>query len=189
MRSTDDRRRQGKGDSQRGVTVIELVITVLIGMVLAGLAAGAMFSAVASYRLSSAARSLAASAQLAKIKATARDAQYRVVIDASARTYRIEYRARGSTSWVLDPGSADISLPPRVDFITATVSSPPAGQSGGPDTDMTFNTRGLLVSGSGPINSRCFYLQGSSAQVLGVCSTLAGKTTVYRQSGTSWEVM
>lgn len=183
---------------QSGFSVIELIVVVAITLVLAALTGKSMVSAVANYRLSSAARGLAATAQLAKIKATARDARYQVIVNTGVGTYRIQRCLRpppgsATCTWQLDPGSDDITLPPGVSFIAAAVAPPPSGQSGGPDPDMTFNSRGLLVVNTNAptaatVNTRCFYLQGQSNRIYAVCSTLAGKTTVYRQLGSAWEV-
>ncbi len=184
---------------QSGFSVIELIVVVAITLVLAALTGKSMVSAVQNYRLSSAAQGLAATVHLAKMKATARDARYQVLVNTGVGTYRIQRCLRpppGSATpctWQLDPGSDDIPLPPGVSFIAAAVAPPPPGQSGGPDTDMTFNSRGLLVVNTNAptaatVNTRCFYVQGQSDRIYAVCSSLAGKTTVYRQLGSAWEV-
>lgn len=192
-RATDNLRSRQSDASQSGFSIIEVIIVVAIVMILAALTGRAMWSAVGTYRLTSAGRSIAALSQLAKIKATARNERYRVTANSATSTYRLE-RWNGS-AWVPDAGAEDNPLPPGVTFVTTAVASPPTSGgmtlSAGPDTEMAFNTRGLLVNGTAPapINSRCFYLTSSTTRVLAVCSTLAGRTTVYRRFTTVWEVM
>ena len=180
---------EGTHGSQSGFSLIEVLIVVIIVMVLVAITAKSMGSLVANYRLSSAAREIAATAQMAKIKGTARDARYRVWINNTARTYRVEAFPRGG-SWTLDANAADMPLPTGVNFSTTGISSAPPGQTTTQADEMSFNTRGLLIDTVtfAPTDGRCFYLQGNTTQPFAVCSTLTGKTTVYRLSGSTWEV-
>ena len=189
MRHPRSEKPDGRHGSQTGFSIIELIIVAVIIMVLVAIAAKSMGSAVRNYRLSGVARDVAATAQMAKMKGSARDARYRVRINTGARTYRVEAFPRGG-SWTLDTNAIDMPLPTGVNFSTTGISSAPPGQTTTQAGEMSFNTRGLLIDTVtfAPTNGRCFYLQGNTAQPFAVCSTLTGKTTVYRLSGSTWEV-
>ena len=182
---------EGPRSSQSGFGIIELIIVVVIILVLAGMAVKWMSPAIRSYRLSGTAFEIAATIRLARIKATTRDARYRVVPNVGARTYRTELRVRGpSTPWTLESGTTDYPLATGVNFDTTGISAAPPGQSTTQATEMVFNTRGLLINDSTnvPVDGRCFYLQGNTDRPLAVCANLAGKVTVYRLFGSVWEV-
>ena len=183
-------RAREQAGGQRGFSLLEVIVVVTIILVMVALAGKSMFSAVANYRLSSSARSIAAAAQLARIKATGRDTRYRLVIDATNRQYRIERLNRTTNAWEVDPGAESWqALAPNVNFVTTAVTAP-AGQSAGPDTEMDFNNRGILVNSGTPVNSRCFYLTATNVpRGWGVCATMTGKVTTYRAgTGSGWQV-
>ncbi len=189
---------EGTRSSQSGFSIIELIIVVVIIMVLAGMAAKWMSPAIRSYRLSGTAFEIAATARLARIKATTGDARYRTLVNTTARTYQVQRYPRGGTGWLtFDVGAASQQVPwpsnllaAGVNFSTTGISAAPPGQSTTQATDMVFNTRGLLINPSTgvPVNGRCFYLQGDTDRPLAVCANLAGKVTVYRRFGSVWEV-
>ncbi len=190
MAETLKQNENGKAGRQSGFSMLELIIVIAITMVLVAITARSMGSAVTSYRLNTSARNIAAEGQLAKMLASGRNTQYRVVINVSApNTYRVENWNRTTNMFGLAPNMADMPLESGVSFLTTAVAPPPCGQSGGPDTDMIFNTRGLLIGAGGagalPVNSRCFYLTAAVQNGYAVCATLAGKTTVYRQTGST----
>ena len=181
---------EGTRSSQSGFSIIELIIVVVIIMVLAGMAAKWMSPAIRSYRLSGTAFEIAATAQLARIKATTGDARFKVKRNTSpARTYRTEFKTR-TGSWTLDPLSADYPLPTGVNFDTTGITAAPPGQTTTQATAMVFNTRGLLINDSSgaPVDGHCFYLQGNTDRPFAVCANLTGKITVYRRFGSVWEV-
>lgn len=192
--------RQVKHTSENGFSLLEVIIVVAIIMVLVALTLITMTSSVRNYRLGSSARELASSVQLVKIKATTRDAQYCVVADTSTtpHSYRVEFLPRpgppssppGAPPWLPDPAAGSIRFPAGVSFDNSGISSAPPGQTTAQASGMRFNTRGLLIdfTTGAPLNGSCFYLQGNTGRPLAVCSSLAGKTTVYRLNSGTWEV-
>ena len=198
MRHPISDRTEGTRSSQSGFSIIELIIVVIIIMVLAGMAAKWMWPAIRIYRLSGTAFEIAATARLARIKATTGDARYRVLVNTGARTYQVQRYPRGGSAWLtfdVGPGTQQVPWPSillgtGVNFDTTGITSAPPGQSTTQATAMVFNTRGLLINPSTgvPVNGRCFYLQGNTDGPLAVCANLAGKVTVYRRFGSVWEV-
>ena len=181
---------EGTHSSQSGFSLIEVIVVVIIIMIMAAMAAKWMGAAVANYRLSGTAREIAAAAQLARTKATTRDARFRVLPNTGARTYRTEFKTR-TGSWGLDPLSADYPLPAGVNFSTTGITPISPGETTVTQaTAMVFNTRGLLINDStgAPVSGRCFYLQGNTDRPFAVCANLTGKVTVYRLFGSVWEI-
>jgi len=184
------RQRRAKSQPQRGFSLIELVIVVAIIMVLLGLALTSMTNAMTSYRLNSTARSIATTVQLGRTKALARDARYRLARATAA--YRMEFKLRPPGSpWTLDTATGELPLASGVGFSDTGIPAPPPG-FGGTVTqaaDMTFNTRGILIDDgtSAPLVGSCFYLQARRVRPVAVCTTMVGKTTVFRLAGGTWE--
>ena len=78
MRHPIRARTEGTPGSQSGFSLLEVIVVVIIVMVMAAMAAKWMGAAVSRYRLSGTAHEIAASAQLARIKATTGDARFQV---------------------------------------------------------------------------------------------------------------
>lgn len=179
---------------QRGVSLPEVLIILAISMVMVALTSNSMQSAVNIYQVTRSCRQLSALAQLARTQAAGRATRYRVLIDASARSYRMQFCSSSSgstcTAWSADPYSGTVTLPPGVSFTASGISVvPPDQPSITLATEMTFNSMGLLYdeSTNALADGRCFYLQASGDRPRAVCSTMAGKTTVARLNGSTWE--
>jgi type II secretory pathway pseudopilin PulG len=190
----------GQGRWQGGFSLLEAVIVVAVTLVLVGLTGKAMFSARENYNLTTTARQIASLAQVARTRAMAGDTRFRVVVDATARTYRTEKCSKNPAGtacvdpWPVAAGTAPVLLPPRVSFSTTSpvsISAPPPGNGTAVTqaTEMTFNSRGLLFdSASGqPTDTRCFYIQGNSKRPMAVCSTMMGQTSVFQLVGSEWK--
>lgn len=186
----------GFGD-QRGITMVEVVIILAISMVMAALTSQSMQSAVAVYQMSRSCRQLAAFAQQARTMATGHATRYRVRIDITARQYWFERCSSPSSTdrtcngWTDDQYSGRLTLPKGIDFSAAGITVAPPDQSSVTlVTDMSFNSIGLLWDeGTGLLSDgRCFYLQATGLRPMAVCSTMAGKTTVFRLFSGVWEV-
>lgn len=177
---------------QAGFSLLEAIIVVAITLILVAITSKAFLSVRNNYNVSATARQIASWAQVARGKATGRDTRYRVEVDATNRVYRIQSCTARSgdtcTTWTADAGTTDMPLPSGVTFSTSGISAAPAGHSlTSANTTMVFNSRGLLVDDSGdPLDSRCFFLQGSTNNPFAVCSNLPGRTATFRLSGTTW---
>ena len=174
-----------------GFSLVEALVVVAISLVVIGMAAKAMFSAVNTYRVDTAGNQLASLVHVAKMKAAAHNTRYRVVNYANA--YGMERYNRTTDVWETDPGSAAFNLPRGVAFSTSSptaISTPAPGMDSVAEaTSLTYNTRALLVDDSGVmLDGGCFYLQGSTLRPIAVCSNLPGKVTQYRWNGSAWEV-
>ena len=177
---------------QHGFSLLEVILVVAITLVLTAMTARSMGGAIGNYRLNTTSRNLTALAQLAKVKATARDTRYR--ISTSGSTYQLDRFDRTTSTWVMESNTAAYNLAPGVTFSTTGITTAPPIESPTPAvtqaTNMTFNTRGLLIDDAtgAAVNSRCFYLRGVPRYPNAVCSSLAGRSVVYRYDGGNWIV-
>lgn len=172
-------------------------MVVAITLVLVALTSKAMFSAWANYSISTTARQMSSALQVARSKATGRNNRYRVTVNTSAGTYRMEYCSTLNTAttpatcsaWSLDPQSADYPLASSVSFSTTGLTVAAPGEAAITQaSDMTFNSRGVLIDGSNnPLDSACFYMQRSGTRPTAVCTTMVGKTTVYQLLNSTWQ--
>ena len=187
-----------------GFSLLELVIVVAITLVLATMAIPQFLTALNNYRINDAGRQLQALATLAHVKAAAQNTRYRVLIDTTAGTYTLQNctddvttRTNPCTTWGLDPTSAAITMPRSITFSTTGITTaPPVTCTTPPCTTVTqaasmvFNSRGLLFdeAANAPANNRCFYLAGTGARAVAVCSVLTGRSIVYaKTSSTTWQ--
>jgi Tfp pilus assembly protein FimT len=186
--------------------MLELVIVVAIVLVLATMAIPQFLTALNNYRINDAGRQLQSLATSAHVKASARNTRYRVLVDATAGTYILQYctddtatRTNPCTAWGTDPESATITMPRSISFSTTGITTaPPVTCTTPPCTTVTqsasmvFNSRGLLFDETvnAPADNRCFYLAGTGARAVAVCSVMTGRAIVYvKTSSTTWQAL
>ncbi len=181
-------------NSQRGITMVEVVIVIAMSMVMAALTSQSMQSAVNVYQMSRSARQVVALVQQARIFATGKNTRYQLSIDTANRQYRIRYCSASSgltcTGWTDDLYSGPATLPKGVSFDASGITViPPDQASVSLATDFTFNTMGLLwdETGGALSNGRCTYLQANGLRPLAVCAGMTGKTTLYRLTDGIWQ--
>lgn len=178
--------------TEKGFSLLEAIIIVAISLIMAALTAKSMLSAVNRYQVDTAARQIAALAQVAHMKAPAQNTRFQITPNITAGTYLLQMWDRNASNWVPDGGAAPIKLPPNVIFSTTGVTTAPPEQPTTvvQATEMTFNNVGLLCDPSTAAclvtDGRCFYIQ-SSAVTDAVCATPIGRTVVYRLSAGAWQ--
>ena len=198
----DSYRRVHAGSSGRraGVTLIEIIIVLAIISVVATMGVPKFLKLVSSYKVNDNGRRLQSVATLAHVKAAARNTRYRVTHGTSSYTLQycaddVTTRVNPCSTWSLDETSAAQTLPGGVTFsLTGITNAPPivtcasSPCTASQDTEMTFNSRGLLFdeTSNAPATVRCFYLTGTNADPVAVCSVLTGRTIVYRLAGSTW---
>jgi len=180
-----------RSKGQRGFSLPEALIVITVSLVMVALTGKSMLSAVENYRVISAARQLTATVQVAHLKAPSQATRYRVRIDSAARTWVLERFDRSSSTWATEAGSAPETLPPQVNFSISGITAVPPEQSAVTQaSETTFNSMSFLcdTSTSQPVDGRCFYLQGNSDRPAAVCTTMVGRTAVYRLDGGAWNL-
>ena len=117
---------------QRGFSLIELMIVVVISLIATAMAAPSFVSTLRNYRISGDGRDLNGEILTAKMRAASNFTMARVYADATANTFRIETWDKANECWKTE-GAADCTtqssnpLSSGVSFGYGTLSSPPTG--------------------------------------------------------------
>ena len=113
----------------RGVTILEMLTATAITAILLAIGVPQMARLRAPYALVSASRQIAGDLQMARMRAIARNARYRVAFDSSTRTYQLE-RETTLNTFVAEGGVK--TLPAGTTLTAANPANP------------VFDTRGML---------------------------------------------
>ncbi len=130
--------------NQKGVTLIELIVVMVIIAIGAALTTPNIGGWLRNYRLRSATRDVASAMRLAQLKSVSNNTQYRVTFDTINDNYIVEYLTTGG-GWVGEGGTQ--TLPTGVKFNTTfggnvTTFSP---NSTATDGNVTLNnTKGSI---------------------------------------------
>jgi len=130
--------------NQKGVTLIELIVVMVIIAIGAALATPNIGGWLTNYRLKSATRDLASTLRLAQIKAVSGNTTYRVVFDTANNSYIMQYLDTGGTNYITE-GATQI-LPAGVQFNTTfgNVAEFHSNSTSGYTGDINFsNTKGM----------------------------------------------
>ena len=111
--------------NQRGVTLIELIIVMVIIAIGAALTAPNIGGWLPNYRLRSATRNVASILRLAQIKAVSSNTPYRVAFDTVNESYILQYQDTGG-GFVTEEGIQSLPTGVKVntDFGSAAIFSP-----------------------------------------------------------------
>jgi prepilin-type N-terminal cleavage/methylation domain-containing protein len=201
---------------QRGFSIVELLIVVIIMFILLSIAVPSIMSITRSFRIGGDTRSIAAQIHLARMRAAADFTHARVRVDLNANTFRVDEWNKASGCWQADGGSTDcpqttspvtplaqgdgfgfgsISAGPTA--ATSTIAQAPvctlgvAGASAGANISNTacieFNSRGYPVDSSNAIvASDAIYLTNNSNRYSAIAVSIAGQAAAYNYSGSSW---
>jgi prepilin-type N-terminal cleavage/methylation domain-containing protein len=188
--------------SNKGFTLIELVVVVAIIIVITALSLPSLLNSMATIRLRSAAQNLAGILQQARVRATHDNAvvglgctPFNVAIDTCTQTFLVDKAGNQLTNPV------QIQLPQNVSYTTsppATISDAAVGftKTTAPGAQPFFNARGVpcqfnagtcqtTVAGGGNANF-VFYLTGPSG-LAAVSVSPAGRVKVWSYSSSKWQ--
>ncbi len=182
----------------RGFSLIEMVIAVAVGLLIAGMAIPTLLTLKRNLRIGGDAADLNGEVTLAKMRAASDFTRARVYADLAARTFRIEvWNKAGAGSWGIEGGTQPLSQ--EITWGFGTLNSPPPGtqaalgqaplclDNGGAaianTACITFNSRGIPVDPTGaPTPNDALYLTGGGL-VYGVTVSATGLIQTWR-SGT-----
>ena len=173
--------------NERGFSIIEILVVVLLVAILAAMAVPMSANAVSGYRLRGESRSIASLVGLAKLRATANLTRARVYGDLSTHQYRLEVWNKTANQWTAE--GATTQMPTGVRFGFGTLATPPPNtqaaitqstactDNGGADIANTacilFNSRGIPIDALGaPLGGNAFYVtDGTGVRVTTVTAT------------------
>jgi len=188
--------------SEVGFSLIEMMVVAAIVGVMFVMAIPMIVTAANGFRLSGAARGIAAQLALARLRAAANFTQSRLNLNTTAGTYEIDLcttkntATGGCTTFTQDPNSGTQYLPSGVIFGTPATFAVP-GQSGQTSaytqtTPIVFNSRGIPIDSTiSPTGNDAIYLcnaagQFSEVHYYAITVYASGKVTMFKwQSSTS----
>lgn len=200
MKKEQGLRAFGSARGDRGFTVLELLITIIILSVLLGIAIPSFSSWLPKYRLRGAARDIYSNLQLAKMTAVKDRARCGVFFNVAANSYQVI-----SSGPNLTFGDIDDSTPRTVNLseygsgvgyghgsATQTATTTPDTSWDNnvtfPGDGVVFDSRGMIVSPSGSGSTGGYvYLQNNknSTHAIGVWSS--GVIVMARWTGSAWQ--
>lgn len=163
--------------SERGFTLLEMLIVVSVVAIFAGIALPMTASSLAAYSLSGDARGLAHNIGVAKMRAAARFTRTRLRVERDARRYVIETWNKDTSEWESDDaimylsrgvsfGFGDLDDPPPNTQNEIGFSAECLDDDGAAIDDTScilFNSRGIPITSAGvPLGGNAFYLTDES---------------------------
>jgi prepilin-type N-terminal cleavage/methylation domain-containing protein len=205
-----------KQSRERGFSLVELMIVVIIVLVLSSIAIPNVVSVTRGARNLSDARSLSAALNLARMRAAADFTHARVYMDLSGNTFHVETWNKAGACWQTDGdsnsctqttspvtaldtgdtfGYGTITAGPTV--ATSVIAQAPgctpgvAGAAAGTAVSNTacieYNSRSFPVnSANGIVASDAAYITNSQKFYSAVAVAISGQPAAYRYSGSSW---
>jgi prepilin-type N-terminal cleavage/methylation domain-containing protein len=189
---------------ESGFSLIELMFVAAIVGVLFIMTIPMIMSAASSFKLSGAARGIAAQLALARLRAAASFTQAQLnVTNSTAGTYELDLcttknTATGAcTTFTQDPNTGTQYLPSGITFAFPSTFAQPgsSGQTGAYQQtyQIVFNSRGIPISGSPPTptGSDALYLTNGAGQYYAITVYASGKVTLFRwqSSSSTWQEM
>ena len=187
--------------SERGFSLIEMMMVVAILGVLAAITVPMSGNALRFIRLSGDARDISNAAAVAKMRAAAKFTQSRLYVDINGKTFYIQTYDKAMSAWVNELGSTTLSgtvsfgygpvasAPPNTQ--TAIGQAPLCYNTASPPVTVAntaciiFNSRGLPVDQTGsPFGNDALYVTDGSA-VYGITIGATGFIRVWRNNYTS----
>jgi len=179
---------------QHGFSMVELLTVMIVGGVIAAMAAPAVLSIARNYRSGGDMRSLGGAVSVAKMRSAAAFTNARVRADLTARTFQIEVWNTTTNTWDVEGGTQNLSK--DISFGTGSVTTPPPNTQGTlgqaalcrdnanatiADTAcIIFNSRGIPVNSIGtPTATHALYVT-DGVSVWGVTVSVTGVTRTWR---------
>ncbi len=202
-----------KRTRQRGVTLVELSMVVVAGIVLTAASLPGLTTLTRTLRISSDTREITAQLNLARMRAASDFTHARVYVNLTAGTYHLEIWNKASTCWqtIGDTNACTVAASPVIPMasgdtfgfgsiatgpLVAPVQAPAcisgvAGPSPGTTTANTgcveFNSRGYPVNSANTIvTTDAIYITNNSKFYDAITVSISGQPSAYRYTGSAW---
>jgi len=179
---------------QRGFSLIEIMVVVVIFVIIASIAIPSLTHISQNLRLSGDARAVVAQIYLARMRAASLGTKTRLNVNLVANTFQIDFWSKTASSYQLDTNTGVFSLSSGDIFGFGSITTPAGQQSsiaqGYPGESgcgcIYFNSRGITTDSSGnPTVNSALYITNNSGYTA-VAVSIAGQVTAYTRSGSSW---
>ena len=173
-------------ESSRGVSLIELVITIAIILVLTAVSLPSFSKTLQSFRGVGDARRIASMLQLTQMRAGAMCSRTRLNVNLAAGTFALQVYNRANNTWGTEGGTE--SLSPKDSFGFGTISTPAGGQTTITETpQIMFNSRTIPVDSLGsPTGSYANYLSNGMGDFYAVTVSITGQISIWQFNGSVW---
>ncbi len=170
-----------------GFSAVELLIVVAVFGILSAFAVPSLSGALRDMQLAADARNISSALGYARIKAKSLSTPYQVAFDLGGNGWSVRRYNSGTDSFDLEQGVNGLSRGLSGSGITFKTSAadPPAGFPDTSSSSITFNSRGIPVSGATPTADNIVYLSRSGTDCA-VTVTLTGKVQVWKKAGGGW---
>jgi Tfp pilus assembly protein FimT len=174
----------GFAPKNRGYSMVELLIAVLIIIIVAGIAIPKVVTVTQNVRMANDIRSISAQIFLARMRAASAGARSRLNFNTAANTYQIEVLNGGT--WTIYGGTTNLSIGDTFGYGSITT---PAGQQLpiAQTTPIYFNSRGIATDSAGNATANsAIYFTNIRGQYAAIAVSIAGQPTSYTYTGSAW---
>jgi len=175
-----------------GFSLLEMLIVLAIALLLGGVAFPQLNRYWQSYRLDSAAQTLASNLELARYSAISKAVNVVVAFYPTAFYYESFEDKNGNG--IRDTGEVllgSFSLPRQIEFKGAGLLCPPSNPSGPVTDPITFSNDRVVLNSQGKLNAGLgvIYLQNAMNDAAAISYNIAGRMKTYRwdKSSSSWK--
>jgi prepilin-type N-terminal cleavage/methylation domain-containing protein len=169
---------------EAGWSLIELVVVVAVILIVAAIAILQVQPAVASYRLGSAAQTIAEQIRQAQRAAETGFTHAQVVINAAAGTSGVQVLSGGAFA----PSGPMVGLPSGVQFGFGPATAPPPGLGTvlAQQAPVLVNSQGRPIDGAGmPLGTYVVYLT-NQRETYALNLAVTGRVAIWRYSSGNW---